>query len=430
MIKPKLIYINFTQLSSAIKDSIERHAKITVSYSLKRTLMPLPLLLKITGQKERRILGINSGTSMDSIDLALVRVAGAGLSVKMKLEYYDEMEFPDGLKKHVFSVSNAGNARLISQLNFLLGKVFSDAVNAFIRKHRIHRKTIDLIGSHGQTVYHHPENESLFGQRVNSSLQLGDPSVIALETGILSVGDFRCADIAAGGTGAPLVPYFDYICFHHKKLNRGILNIGGIANITVLKKNTAVNSVLAFDTGPGNMMIDYFVQKYFGKAFDKDGAIAHSGKIHEALLNELLAHAYFKRPLPKSTGREVFGENYCREISNKFQLPKESWVATAAEFTARSIAGQYARFIKPHAVLDELIVSGGGAENSHLLERLRFHFKNIRVRLSSEFGIPAQAKEAMLFALLANETIMGNPSNIPNATGAKKKAILGKICLS
>ena len=390
----------------------------------------MTLLQKLSQKSERLVIGINSGTSMDSIDIALVRITSCGHSAKLQLQLHNHFLFPEGLKEHVLSGIDSGGMKEISQLSVLLGRIFANTVNQFIQLLGLSAENIDLIGSHGQTVFHHPHIESLFRYHVRSTLQLGDPSVIAQETGILTVGDFRSADVAAGGSGAPLTPYLDHIVFRSETMNRGILNIGGISNFTILKKNGALDEIAAFDTGPGNMMIDYVAQKFFDVPCDKDGAIARSARISEELLDELMRHAYLLQALPKSTGREEFGQNYCQHLIAHYpHVSPEELIATFTEFTARSIYDQYQRFAEPEAPWDELIVSGGGVRNLFLMERLKFHFKNVPVKLSSDFNIPTDAKEAILFALLANEAVCGVPANIPHVTGAKKKAILGKICL-
>lgn len=390
----------------------------------------MPSFDEIRQKKERLVIGINSGTSMDSMDMALVRIHDSGLSSRLELQTYHHFLFPDGLKEYVLTIIDKGSVKELSQLNVLLGRIFAYTINQFLDLLGLSSKDIDLIGSHGQTVYHHPSVERLFRYHIHSTLQIGDPSVLAQETGILTVGDFRSADIAAGGSGAPLTPYLDYIVFRNETKNRGILNIGGIANFTVLPKNAALENITAFDSGPGNMMIDFAVQKFFGNPCDKDGAIARTANVHEALLAELMRHPYLGLTPPKSTGREMFGQKYCEHLLAQFaHLKPEDLVATFTEFTARSIFDQYTRFVEEKSPWNELIISGGGARNIFLMERLKFYFKDTKISLTSEFGIPTDAKEAMLFALLGNEAVSGIPANVPQVTGARKKAVLGKICL-
>lgn len=387
-------------------------------------------LTEITQKTERLVIGLNSGTSMDSMDIALIRIQGNGLSTHLHLQMYNHFLFPDGLKEYVLTSADKGGFKDISQLNILLGRVFANTVSEFLDLLGINAKDVDLIGSHGQTVFHHPNTERLFRYNIHSTLQIGDPSVIAQETGIVTVGDFRSADVAVGGSGAPLTPYLDYIVFRSDTKNRGVLNIGGIANFSVLDKNGRLEDITAFDTGPGNMMIDYITQKFLAQPCDKDGGIARASAVHEELLKELMHHAYLFQSLPKTTGREIFGQHYCQHLIAHYpRVSPEEFIATFTEFTAQSIFDQYTRFVQPQAAWDELIVSGGGVRNIFLMERLKYYFKNVDIKLSSDFGIPTDAKEAILFALLANEAIAGNAANIPHVTGAMKKAVLGKICL-
>jgi anhydro-N-acetylmuramic acid kinase len=388
------------------------------------------LLEKLSQKPERLVIGLNSGTSMDSMDVALVRIEGSGLSAKPHLQMYNHFLFPDGLKDHVLSCVDKGSLQDISQFHVLLGRIFANTVNQFLELLGIKAGEIDLIGSHGQTVFHHPNSDRLFRYNIHSTLQIGDPSVIAQETGILTVGDFRSADVAAGGSGAPLTPYLDYIVFRSDSKNRGVLNIGGVANFSVLNKNENLDDIVAFDTGPGNLMIDYIVQKFFALPYDKDGEVARASQVCDELLEELMHHPYLFQSLPKTTGREIFGQHYSQHLIAHYpRVSPEEFIATFTEFTAQSIFDQYTRFVQPESRWDELIVSGGGARNQFLMERLKFHFKNVDVKSSSDYNIPTDAKEAILFALLANEAICGNAANIPHVTGAKKKAVLGKICL-
>jgi anhydro-N-acetylmuramic acid kinase len=291
---------------------------------------------------------------------------------------------------------------------------------------------IDLIGSHGQTIHHVPEKVNSFERQISSTLQIGDPSVLAKLTGITTVGNFRTADMALNGQGAPLVPYFDYLLFHSNELNRGLLNIGGISNITLLKKGCTQEDVLAFDTGPGNMMIDSLMQKFFDRPYDKNGRITASGSVNEELLNALIVNDQFieKNP-PKSTGREYYGESFYLNLLEEFKnVDKEDWIATVTEFTAYAVYRSYEKFIREEAELDELLISGGGANNKELTKKIHKRFgSKVDVKVIDEIGISGDAKEAICFAVLANETISGNTANIPRTTGADKATILGQICL-
>jgi anhydro-N-acetylmuramic acid kinase len=270
----------------------------------------------------------------------------------------------------------------------------------------------------------------MFGTLVRSTLQIGDPSTIAQLTGILTVGDFRTADMAAGGQGAPLVPYFDYLMFRSKKKNRLLLNIGGIANVTALPKDCSTRDVMAFDTGPGNMIVDALVSRWYGRSYDSGGRIALRGDILPDLLLRLSSHPYFSKKPPKSTGRELFGSSFLPRFQRLVRRRKrEDLLATATELTPFTIFDQFNRFIATRMTPDEILVSGGGAHNRAMMEALRDYFRPVTVRRLESAGFSSDAKEAVCFAVLANETIAERASNIPRVTGAQKPAILGKICL-
>ncbi len=390
-------------------------------------------LESIVRKKERLIVGLMSGTSVDSIDAVLVRVSGAGTSLTFKQLAFHTHAYPKGYKDYLLKNSLAGSGTVdsISSLNILSAHFFADAVRALAKKARVPLSSIDLIGSHGQTVHHLPDERILFGKKIRSTLQIGDPSTIAKLTGIVTVGNFRTGDMALGGQGAPLVPYFDYRAFRSSSKNRLLLNIGGIANVTLLKKNCTIKDVVAFDTGPGNMLIDGLMQRFYKKPFDRNGATAKKGVIDPPLLKRLLSDPYFKRNLPKSTGRELFGNSFIRKILNDFNhLRKQDIIATFTEFTALSIYDQYLRFLRKRLkddILHELIISGGGSRNTVLVDSLRRSFHGAAVLMSDDLGVPSASKEALCFALLANETVCGLPSNVPSVTGASSQTILGSI---
>ncbi len=325
-----------------------------------------------------------------------------------------------------------GNVTDICKLNFLIAHIYADAVKLLCKKSKVSLSNIDFIGSHGQTIHHLPNKEKYFGYEISSTLQIGDPSVIAKLTGIITVGDFRVGDIALGGQGAPLIPYFDYILFSSKKKNRALLNLGGISNFTILNKKAKTKDVIAFDTGPANMMIDILSKKFFNKNYDKDGKLASIGKIHEELFNALIEKDNFieKQP-PKSTGRELYGKEFLDELLLKFSsVKKEDWLATVTKFTAYAVWRNYDLFIKNETKIEELFISGGGAKNKFLVKQLKKYFgKKVLIQNVNKLGISPDAKEAICFAVLANETLNGNPSNIPRVTGASRETILGKISL-
>lgn len=321
----------------------------------------------------------------------------------------------------------------ISQLNFLLGELFAAAALSACKKFRVARAQIDVIGSHGQTVFHQGMSSTFNGYRVASTLQIGDPSVIATRTGITTVGDFRPADIAAGGQGAPLVPFVDFLLYRNPRIGRAALNIGGIANVTVIPAGARLKDVFAFDTGPGNMVIDALVRHFTNgrKNFDRNAELAAKGKLLPELLQALLRDKYFPRNPPKTAGREQYGESYLRGLfshSEARQANPEDVVRTATILTALSILDAFHRFISPKAKIGELIVSGGGAHNPLLMAQLESGLNGIRVRGAGELGVRGDAKEAFAFAVLAVETLRRRPANVPGATGAKRAVVLGKVC--
>ncbi len=395
-------------------------------------MTPLERLIR---KKEKLIVGLMSGTSVDAIDAVLVSVRGSGTDTRFRQIGFRSFAYPRGFRDYVLSVSQPGGGSVdaISALNILFARMFADAVLALTKKTGIPPGRIDLIGSHGQTIHHVPAEHKLFGKKIRSTLQIGDPSAIAKFTGIPTVGNFRVGDMALGGQGAPLVPYFDYLAFRSSTKNRAVLNIGGIANITLLKNQCREKDVLAFDTGPGNMVIDAIMARLFGLPYDRHGAVAARGKILPGLLRQLMGHRYFSRPLPKSTGREMFGDTFVKSILHLSRRErKEDIVATVTEFTAVSIADQFQRHLRPRlrgARLHELIVSGGGTKNVTLMKTLTRCFFPSAVLCSDERGVPSDAKEALCFALLANETLAGHPANIPSVTGAASGTVLGSISL-
>ncbi|HDP99842.1 MAG TPA: anhydro-N-acetylmuramic acid kinase [bacterium] len=389
--------------------------------------------IETSAKKEKLVVGLMSGTSMDGIDAALVKIGNSGSDTQLQLMEFITHPLPAELITKLIEISQpfSGSIDEICRLNVVVGEYFADAVFSLCGAAAIPIEQIDLIGSHGQTIRHFPGSKPLFQKQSRSTLQIGDPSLIACRTGAVTIGNFRSADVALGGQGAPLVPYFDYLMFQSDSLNRVVLNIGGIANITVLSKNRAQNDVIAFDTGPGNMVIDRLVEKIFGKKYDKNGAIAGQGRVSEKLLTQLLTHQYFNRLAPKSTGREMFGDDYVNELlelGSQFKLTHHDIVATATALTAHTILKGVQVSGLTHEHVDQLIVSGGGSHNQTLINILESLFKPGSVLLADDFGIPVDAKEAVCFAVLANETIAGNAANLPSVTGAQRKTILGTVC--
>ncbi len=376
------------------------------------------------------VAGLMSGTSVDGIDVALVEIEGEGFDQRICPIALHAIPYPAGVRQGVLSISNAevSTARL-SQLNFLLGELFGDAVVEACKLSSISLDRLDLVGSHGQTIYHQATRTTLYDRSVASTLQIGEPSLIAARTGAPVVADFRPADMAVGGQGAPLVPYVDYLLYRHPSKGRVALNIGGIANLTAIPAGKSSDSVFAFDTGPGNMVIDALVSQFSVGAvtFDRDGRMAASGRVQHRLLAELMQETYLKRSPPKSCGREQYGPQFVSELLDD-GLPAEDLVATVTAFTVASIADAIDNLVAPRMQVDELIVSGGGIKNPEILRRLREQLRRVQIRRSNELGIDSDAKEAIAFAALAYESWHRRPANLPSATGATQSVILGKLC--
>jgi anhydro-N-acetylmuramic acid kinase len=351
-----------------------------------------------------RVAGIMSGTSLDGIDVAVIDIHKS----RIKTVAHNSTPYPADVRQAILAASTPAD---ISQLNFQLGELYAQAV----RKVGVDLKTIELIGCHGQTIYHQ-------GKKPANTLQIGESAVIAERLGIPVINDFRVRDIAAGGQGAPLVPFVDYLLFTHKKRTRIALNIGGIANITHLPANGEPEQVIAFDTGPGNMVIDALVSTYTkGKQlFDKEGKIAAKGHVDRKLLDKLLADAYYNQKPPKSAGREQYGAAFIASLP-KLKLP--DLIATATALTATTIAMGVHLVGTP----DEIIASGGGIHNRQLMGNLAALLPDVKISLSNDYGIDADAKEAIAFAMLAYQTYKARAGNLPSATGAKRPVILGKL---
>jgi anhydro-N-acetylmuramic acid kinase len=380
------------------------------------------------------VLGLMSGTSADGIDVALARISGAPPHLHAKILGHTSSKFPDALRKEILRVAeqHSISAGELSQLNFRLGEVFAEAALAACHRFRISPKRIALIGSHGQTIFHQGTPVNYFGLPTSSTLQTGQPSVIAARTCITTVGDFRPADMSLGGQGAPLVPYADYLLYLDEKLGRVSLNLGGIANITVIPASAKPSQILAFDTGPANMLIDALVSHYSHgrQQFDKNAVIAQTGRSVPALLNELMRDPYLKLAPPKSTGREYYGHAYLKRVlalGKKYRAKPADLIRAATILTALSVVDALNRFVLPKTKIHQIIISGGGANNPLLVAQLSAALGTIEILPSSHFGIPEDAKEAFAFALMAYETFHQRPSNLPSATGAHAPAILGKI---
>jgi len=361
-----------------------------------------------------RIAGIMSGTSFDGIDVAIVDIHRKRIDpIAFSFPPYSK-----AVREALLSVHSPAE---ISRRNFLLGELYAEAVKKTCKRHRIPIRSIDLCGMHGQTIFHEGQPVRYLGRRIASTFQIGEAAVVAERTGIRTISNFREADIAAGGKGAPLVPFVDYLLFRHPKIGRIALNIGGIANITVIPAGAKPEQIVAFDTGPGNMVIDALVFYKNRQRYDKNGRIASAAAVHAWLLASMLSHPYFSLKPPKTAGREQFGREFVDDLVAT-KLPIDDLIATATEFTARSIA----QAIKPYPKISEVIASGGGIHNRQIMRRLRELLPNLAIVTTNDHGIDPDAKEAIAFAMLALEFVRGRPANVPSATGARHPALLGK----
>lgn len=375
------------------------------------------------------VVGLMSGTSADGVDAAVVRIArGSG---RPRLLAFRTFPYPGRLRDMILRNSDPRTARLdeVSTLNFLVAEFFADAAIRLLRSARVPRSRVDAIGSHGQTIGHYPGMKTLFGRKIRSTLQIGHPAVIAKRTGITTVGDFRVGDIALGGSGAPLVPLCDHLLHRSPGHATALLNIGGIANLTALPADARPAKIIAFDTGPGNMAIDLLMRKLYDRPFDRGGRVAAAGMIAPNLLRRLAADAYLRIPPPKSTGREMFGERFVSGIlRSRGAIADQDIIATVTEFTALSVYLSYLRHVRKKVRIGRLIVSGGGSENAFLMDCLGRYFSPVPVVRAGDDGIPAGAKEAVCFGVLGLRTLLGEPGNVPAATGASRPGILGVIC--
>jgi anhydro-N-acetylmuramic acid kinase len=387
-----------------------------------------------------RVAGLMSGTSADGVDVAIVDIPrpargrlpqGLGRG-GVRLLAFETRPYPAALRQEIFRLFDPASVRVddLCHLNFALGEVLAEAVVRLARSSGISLASIDLVGSHGQTVWHNPEGRRSGGRLLRSTIQIGEPAVIAERTGIATVADFRPSDVAAGGEGAPLVPFTDYILFRDRRRTRAVQNVGGIANVTFLPAGGPTADILAFDTGPGNMVIDRVVQQMTGgrARYDAGGRRAAGGTVDERWLAELLRHPYLGRRPPKSTGREMFGADFTDRLlarAHRRGLRPQDVLATVTAFTARSIADAYRRHLP--AMPDEVILCGGGARNRTLVARLAEALPGVRVAPMDDFGLSARAKEAVSFAILAWAAACGIPGNVPSATGARRSAVLGKV---
>jgi anhydro-N-acetylmuramic acid kinase len=391
--------------------------------------------MKISHPKSMIVAGVMSGTSADGIDVALVKISlTASAQPRLKLLAHHAVAYPKVLRQAVLAAMDAKQTSTaeLARLNWRLGIAYAEAVGSAAEKYSIQP---DLVGCHGQTIYHQGKSAAYAGRSLRCTWQIGEPAPIAAALGVPVVSNFRSADMALGGQGAPLVPFLDYVMFAHATRARVLQNIGGIGNLTLVPANAGADRVIAFDTGPGNMVIDQLMELLFQKKYDRDGRTAQSGHVLTGVVEKFLREPYFAAQPPKSAGREQFGKEFCRrflQLCKKAGANAEDTVATATALTAESITMAFMRFVLPYTTgrAVDYILAGGGVRNPVLVSMLRERLEPMgcRVLRSEDVGLPSQAKEAAAFALLAWQTWHCLPANVPSATGAVRAAILGEIC--
>ncbi|MDW8105936.1 MAG: anhydro-N-acetylmuramic acid kinase [Armatimonadota bacterium] len=380
-------------------------------------------------QSERYAVGLIAGTSMDGVDAALVRLIGRGNAVRVQTLATHHSPYTPEEREGLLQLIRGGSIADLCAWDAYLGERFAQTAHELVARAQPLR--LDFVGSHGQTVWHAP-NAHLLGKPAPNTLQIGQPDIIATRLNVPVIADFRTRDIANGGQGAPLVPIVDWLLLRSETEHRIALNLGGMANITLLPANSAPEQILAFDTGPANALIDLAVARYTQGAqrYDPDGAYAEQGTVNAALLEHLMSHSYLRQPPPKSTGREAFGELLLEEITANFPaLSLLDLIATLTEFTAASIADALHRWILPSYPVARIIASGGGVHNRSLWRRLHQRLPGIRLCTSAEFGIDPDFKEAVAFAVLADRFLQGLPATYPNTTGVRTPTLAGKLSL-
>jgi anhydro-N-acetylmuramic acid kinase len=393
--------------------------------------------MHVATKYSRRIIGLMSGTSLDAIDVAMVRIEKHGLTAKIKLEHFREYPYPPKIRSVVRELFDPKRARIddICRYDFILGEVFAAAVLRMLKDTRVKAESVDLIASAGQTIWHDPELSIIEPDvdwidgplETRSTFAIGQSAVIAERTGIITVGDLRVRDVAAGGQGAPLVPYFDWVLLRHKSRGRCIQNIGGIGNVTYIPPKANWDQVIAFDTGPGNMIIDElaWIATNGRQTYDVDGTLGETGKVRGELLEYWMSDPYFTKAPPKTTGRELFGAQFAKRIIEQSRdVDIHDLIATATALTAESIARAYHDFVQPLGPIHEVMLAGGGAKNPTLVRMIqeRMPKRKLLVYKASE------AKEAMAMAMIANDSVVGLVTNVAGATGGRP-TVLGKICL-
>jgi anhydro-N-acetylmuramic acid kinase len=394
--------------------------------------LSVDIVTRYVEKAKRLVVGLMSGTSADGVNAAAVEIRGRGDDIEVELVRFRKVPYPSDLRQAIFRLFSPECPVVeVARMNFVLGEFFADAALEIIRATERERGKVDLIASHGQTVCHLPRPQDVaLAMRTASTLQIGEPCVIAERTGITTVADFRPRDIAAGGQGAPLVAIADHILFHDREKGRLIQNIGGIANVTVLPPGRRLEDVFAFDTGPGNMVIDAVVDTLTKGLlpYDKDGEVASQGLVDDSLLEWMMGHEFIGAVPPKTTGREEFGHDFASELFRRgAHLPASDLVATATAFTAESIAHNYRHFVLQRCPVEEVILGGGGSYNPAIRRMLKQRLPDLAFFLHEDMGILGDAKEALAFAILGDRTMQGLAGNVPAATGAAMPVVLGKI---
>lgn len=367
-------------------------------------------------------IGLMSGTSLDGVDVALVKYSYHDIEYKL-VDFFTE-PFSQDLTQRIMECIDikTSNVALICSLNTELGYFFGDAAKKMQDKHD--ELTIDFVASHGQTLYHQPISD---GNLCASTLQVGESSMIAERVGVKVVSDFRYRDMAVGGQGAPIVPFSEFLLYKDDNQQRILQNIGGISNATIIPKNATIQDIVAFDTGPGNMIIDELVRYFYQEEYDDKGQYAASGHISYEVLEKMMSHSFFYRSFPRTTGREDFGKQYVLELLDMFNLSANDWIATATAFTAKSIVSSLKNYINDET---ELIIGGGGSYNPELIRMIEQEFpSHVTVMTQEKLHLSSEAKEAVAMVVLGHQTIRGKTSNVPSATGANKNVVLGKITL-
>jgi len=376
-----------------------------------------------SGPDPHIIIGLMSGTSLDGVDVALTRLVGTGQGIEIETIEHATFPYESALRAELLRVSSPEHSDVatIGRLNSSLAHVYADAVRSICRHSGVDISSVDAVGSHGQTIYHDPS--------AGYTLQIGDPSVLAQLLGVTVVGDFRQGDMALGGEGAPLVPYMDWSVFSSNSEHRALLNLGGIANISFLPAGCERDAVMAFDTGPANMILDSLAERFFNVSYDEGGERALSGVADEGVIQQLLQDPYFAQPPPKSTGRELYNASYVDSFLGLCaHLDHDSTMATAAELSVQSIFLAIEQFSS--VAPQRLIVGGGGVHNRAIMKGLESGLSGVEVVTTAAHGVDPDAKEAICFAILAHEALSGVATGMPSVTGASGRAFLGKICFS